>query len=249
MSYLRWGAALIALLPNWALPACTATSGANTTALVELYTSEGCSSCPPAETMLNQLPSNGAAIPLALHVPYWDYLGWRDAFASPVFEERQTWLAGRNHRRGVYTPEVFVAGAELPDWSGQLTDAVRELNHEAARAKIVLSADKGANGGIAVKVVASAASTSAAALYVAVTEDGISTQVRAGENAGRQLPHEHVVRQWLGPFALIQGQAHVEQQLSVSPGWNRQRSGLVAFVEDRGSGEVLQAVACARGEY
>src|SRR5262249_42108622 len=113
-----------AVLAAFALPVsatagtCRALSPAQTVAVVELYTSQGCSSCPPADRWLAALPQHvGAerAIPLSLHVGYWDYIGWKDPFAQRSFNARQSALATQNG--GVaYTPEVFVGGAELRDW-------------------------------------------------------------------------------------------------------------------------------------
>ena len=81
-----------------AAPACRAVSGPQATAVLELYTSEGCNSCPPADKWVSSLPGSGftadKVIPLAFHVDYWDYIGWKDVYASPIFTERQRWLIG-----------------------------------------------------------------------------------------------------------------------------------------------------------
>ena len=89
---------------------CSAKSGAGTAALVELYTSEGCDSCPPADAWLRKLPAAGAGsvVPLSFHVDYWDYIGWKDPFANPAFGARQRELAAVNRARIVYTPQVML---------------------------------------------------------------------------------------------------------------------------------------------
>src|SRR6266849_5789491 len=93
---------------------CAAQSGPNTAALVELYTSEGCSSCPPADRQLSRLREaldpTAVVVPLSLHVDYWDYIGWKDPFAQGEFAKRQTWLAHANQQGFVYTPHFFVGG-------------------------------------------------------------------------------------------------------------------------------------------
>ena len=108
---------LAATLPASAGAACDARSGPNTAALVELYTSEGCSSCPPADRQLSHLAdsldASAEVVPLALHVGYWDRLGWADRFAQDRFAQRQDWLVQANRQRTVYTPQFFVAGAEI----------------------------------------------------------------------------------------------------------------------------------------
>lgn len=103
---------LIALVSAsaFAEAACVATSAAQAPALVELYTSEGCNSCPPADRWLSRLPRDGSVIPLAFHVDYWDYLGWRDRFASAQFSERQRQQLSVNGSRFPYTPQVVVNG-------------------------------------------------------------------------------------------------------------------------------------------
>ena len=108
-------AAFAATMPAAQAAACQATSPKNTVALVELYTSQGCSSCPPADRWLSQLPSridSNRAVPLALHVGYWDYIGWKDPFAKREFNDRQSQLAALNGNRTRYTPGVFVQGVK-----------------------------------------------------------------------------------------------------------------------------------------
>ena len=121
MRHLIAVAALAATMPTAQAATCQATSPKNTVALVELYTSQGCSSCPPADRWLSQLPSRidaNRAIPLALHVGYWDYIGWKDPFAKREFNDRQSQLAALNGNRTRYTPGVFVQGRET-NWSSR----------------------------------------------------------------------------------------------------------------------------------
>ena len=110
-------ALLLAMIPATAVAECTVHSGPTTNVLVELYTSEGCDSCPPADRWLQALGGGGTAagriIPVAFHVDYWDYLGWKDRFASPRYSERQRALASAAKSTRVYTPQVVVAGRDF----------------------------------------------------------------------------------------------------------------------------------------
>ena len=142
------GALLVAsaaTLPSPALAGCEAQSGPNTAALVELYTSEGCSSCPPADRQLSHLQQAldpaAVAVPLSLHVDYWDYIGWSDPYAQAEFAKRQRWLVQANHEGVVYTPHFFVSGSELRPWQTALRDAVRNLNAKPAQAQIRIEAN------------------------------------------------------------------------------------------------------------
>ena len=129
---------------GFAADRCSASSAPQRVPLVELYTSEGCSSCPPADRWLRSLMHDakaGRLLPLAFHVDYWDYIGWKDPFARREFNERQSQLARTNKNRTVYTPGVFVQGRETPRWSDarSFDAAVKSLNATPARAQIELA--------------------------------------------------------------------------------------------------------------
>lgn len=234
---------VLGLLPGLALP-CEVKSGPRTTALVELYTSEGCSSCPPAEAKLAQLPGHSAAaIPLALHVPYWDYIGWKDRFAQAGFPRRQEWLAQANGSRSVYTPHFFVSGSELLGWNA-LEAAIRQVDAQPVRAGLVLRSRALKPGVLGLEAEASSTQVDAA-LFLAVAESGLSSVIKAGENEGRTLRHEHVVRHWIGPLPLVSGYLLAQKSVALPADWVPGRLDLVAFVQNMKTGEVLQAVAMA----
>jgi hypothetical protein len=246
-------AASCAALPAVNFAACEGHSGPNTVALVELYTSEGCSSCPPADQEISRLRQvldpAAEAVPLALHVGYWDYIGWKDPYAQSSFAERQSWLVHANRHTTVFTPQFFVGGTELRAWRESLRDAVRSLNAQPARARIQVRAGLASSGALVLSADATTqGSTDPAALYLALTESGLASSVKRGENAGRTLAHDHVVREWIGPIPLIGGAAQVRREIALPAAWNRARLELVAFVQDERSGSVLQALgaqACA----
>jgi hypothetical protein len=109
--------AIALLLPMASWAACDVTSGPTTAALIELYTSEGCSSCPPADRRLSQFPSRDYSlkqvVPISLHVDYWDNLGWQEPCAQPQFGARQSWLVRANGLTTVFTPHFFVSGTRV----------------------------------------------------------------------------------------------------------------------------------------
>lgn len=239
-------AAAAAFLTNPVLAACELASGKTTAALVELYTSEGCSSCPPADRQMRHLEealdAGAKAVPLALHVPYWDYIGWKDRFARPAFAERQEWLVHANGQRTLYTPQFFVNGGELRAARTSLREQVRKLNGTAAAADIRLSAAQPSPDVLRLSAQASAKSGAPLALYVALTESGLVSKISRGENAGATLEHDHVVREWIGPVNFAAGGAHVQRDIRLPADWDRSQLGLVAFVQDPRTGRVLQAL-------
>jgi hypothetical protein len=230
--------------------ACTAKSGPQSVPLVELYTSEGCSSCPPADRWLSatfaKTTPRSAGIALAFHVDYWDRLGWKDRFATPAFTQRQYDAMRASGARFVYTPQVVIQGKDFPHWQdrsaiGALTAAAAK----PARAEIALAAER-EQGSIVVKATArvpSAADRKGAALYVALADDGLKSDVKAGENAGVRLAHDNVVRVFrAGPSADAGGEIRWELKLPV-PAEAGSASSVVAFVQNAAAGDVLQALS------
>ena len=245
----RIGIALSALLfPALANAAqCQASSGPQRVALLELYTSEGCSSCPPADGWLSGIANQGLGpervVPLALHVDYWDYIGWKDRFARPVFSARQREQVQAAGGRVVYTPQAMLNGRDFRAWcSDALTQAVDEINRSPAGADIRLSLKPIEKDRIEIAVTASAKVTDRAALYVAVYQNDLSSDVRAGENSGARLHHDYVVRAWRGPILLSAVTPPWRQAIAFNPDWIAAKMGVVAFVQDIRNGEILQAL-------
>jgi len=225
-----------------AAPACTATSGRQTLPLVELYTSEGCDSCPPADRWLSStFPVDGAAASvLAFHVDYWDRLGWKDRFATPAYTARQYASMRASGATFVYTPQVLVHGRDVD--ASRRAATVESARTRPARATI--SIDSSADGGD-VRVHASVADKSlrrSAQLWLASTDSGLVSQVTAGENRGVQLHHDHVVRALYGPFAIDDsGEAGASVAIA-TPDERGNRRALVAFVQNPATGDVLQTL-------
>lgn len=230
---------------------CDARSGGQRAALVELYTSEGCSSCPPADAQMADLARalgpQAVVVPLALHVDYWDAIGWADPYAQAPFPARQRALVQAGGGRTVYTPHWFVGAAEVRGQGAGLRDAVRATNAQAPGADLLLRAGAAPDGALSLQVQAGSRQPQPAdRLMVAVTESGLVSRVSRGENAGRTLGHANVVRAWLGPFALgADGRLDWRQTLPLPAGWRRDALSVVAFVQRGDAGPVLQAVRAA----
>ena len=202
--------------------------------LVELYTSEGCSSCPPADAWLRNVPG---AVALAFHVDYWDALGWRDRFASARFTARQQEQAARERYPSVYTPQVVLDGRTWQDWyRGSALDGP-----QASRFALTLAVAP-ANATLRVHVEGAALddfATDTYSTYIALSEDDLSSNVARGENRGRQLRHEHVVRAWSGPLPW----AGADVQIDVPTDVDTAKSTLVAFTQDRRGGDIAQVLS------
>jgi hypothetical protein len=237
-------------IPPAEAASCTAKTGPQSVPLVELFTSEGCNSCPPADRWLSASFAKGAprasGIALAFHVDYWDRLGWKDRFATRAFTERQQDSMRASGARFVYTPQVLVQGKDFPQW--QQPAAIAALSTAAAkpaRAEIALAAER-EQGSIVVKAsarVPSAADRKGAALYVALADDGLKSDVKAGENAGVHLAHDNVVRVFrAGPSPDANGEMRWDVKLPV-PAEAGTASTVVAFVQNAAAGDVLQALA------
>ena len=250
---MRFALALVFLaLPGLAAGAgCKAQSGEKTVALVELYTSEGCNSCPPADRWLSGLAGRGygsdRVVPLSLHVDYWDYIGWKDPYAKREFSQRQRKLSQLQRMALVYTPQVVLQGRDFPRWGSAAFDAtVAAINARPAKARIALEILGPANGALDAQAraeLADPAHAGDAALYLAVYENRLSSRVTSGENSGLTLTHDHVVLEWQGPFAFgPNGRVSERRALALLPKGVPERSGVVGFVQDRRTGEVLQAL-------
>jgi hypothetical protein len=173
------------------MAACRASSAERIVPVIELYTSEGCSSCPPADRWLSTLKRDPEVVALSFHVDYWDRLGWRDRFASPAFTLRQAEQRAFNGSRFSYTPQVVLQGIDRQDWVAR---ALPLRVDGRPRVDITLTGDA---LGFSARVSARTGAPGRLAAFWAVTEDGHSSAVSAGENAGERLRHDYVVREFL----------------------------------------------------
>lgn len=171
---------------------CTAQSGRKVAEVIELYTSEGCSSCPPADQWLSTLKGGSEVVAMAFHVDYWNRLGWNDRFSSALFTQRQSQQEHSSGGRFSYTPQVTVDGADRKDWRGYSPDAKAP---DRPAASVALSATR-IGERITATVTPMAGAPHRLAAYWAVTEQAHVTAVKAGENDGVTLHHDHVVREY-----------------------------------------------------
>jgi hypothetical protein len=170
-------------------------SNASSASLLELYSSEGCSSCPPAETWMNNLKTAPGlwkdTFPIAFHVDYWDGLGWPDRFAKGIFTQRQRDYAARLNQDSVYTPEFILNGLEWRrGWlSGQSLPALG--SEKSGALAVTFKGKESALSAIYTPVASSA--DRALTLNVALLGFNLTTNVKAGENSGSRLRHDFVV--------------------------------------------------------
>ena len=243
--------ALLALCVGHAQAAqCSAKSPEKTVALVELYTSEGCDSCPPADRWLSSLAPRGFAadrvVPIALHVDYWDYIGWKDPYALQAHATRQRKMARLARAAMVYTPQVLLQGQDFRAWNSAAFDqAVAKINTAPAKARISLSLGARRTDALEVDALAELLEASPSpeiALYLGAYENKLVSEVKAGENRGKTLPHDYVALQWVGPLEFKAGKLAQRHALPLLPKAVVSRSGVVAFVQNRATAEVLQAL-------
>ena len=224
---------------------CRVASGSVVLPLVELYTSEGCDSCPAADRWLTaQFPAGlpAAAAVLAFHVDYWDRLGWKDRFASPAYTARQHQSMRANRASFVYTPQVVLQGRDFSAWrQGAPTAALASAAAGSPRADIVLRAEAdGAAWRIEATVTLREPARAGAVLALAYTDSRLVSAVTSGENRGVTLIHDHVVRSFeTRTVAGNSGSLRVRLQ---KPGEAGSHAGIVAFAQDVASGAVLQSV-------
>jgi len=230
-------AAAMHLSANAGPAVCSAQSTATPPRVVELYTSEGCSSCPPADQWLSTLKGRADVIALGFHVHYWDRLGWPDRFASEAHTRRQYDIAARQGSRSVYTPQVLVDGRDWRGWP-----RLPEATPGAMPAPPQLSLSRAADGQVQARIEPQPGATHQLAGYWAVIEHEHMSRVRAGENAGETLRHDHVVRlhRAVPAFAAREG---LSSRLDVPPGVPANPRRIVFVVTTPPGERPLQALA------
>ncbi len=184
---LALGGAVLTALPA-AGQTCQARSAAQQTTLIELYTSEGCDSCPPADRFASSLNGRADVLVAAFHVDYWDRLGWKDRFGDPRFSQRQAAQRAHSGARFEYTPQLLLNGR---DWkrSAVLPKATRD-------AVVAISLQRQGDEAVLATVQALRGAPPQLGLWWAALEDGHASVVKTGENSGHTLRHDHVVRRY-----------------------------------------------------
>lgn len=226
-----------------------ATSGPYRTPVVELYTSEGCSSCPPADEWISKLgramSSEFHAVPLAFHVDYWNRLGWPDPYSDSEFTKRQQQHAVNNRQRSIYTPEFLVSGKETRGTSA-VVEHIKSANTELAEVLITFGVMPLDSGDLVAELLVEN-SVSGAELYLAIFENNIVRQIEGGENKGRTLHHDFVVRHWVKVATLQSGAYEGAHEITMDDKWNTEEIGFAAVVIDPATGDTLQALSSDLG--
>ena len=239
-------------------PTLERADGVRSPVIVELFTSEGCSSCPPADAVLARLqqtqPVAGAeVIALGEHVDYWDYIGWSDPFSSAAFSARQgTYARAFGQQDRVYTPQMIVDGQT--EFNGSSMNKALEAIAKAARSpkadvRIVIPETKTQKDNqkvrlnVSVKNVPPVDHGDVAEVILALTEDKLLSNVTRGENSGRKLAHAAVVREMraLGRVDPATRNFDSEKTIAIADGWKRDDLRVVVFVQERAHRRVLGA--------
>ena len=234
----------LAIQPAFAAE-CSAKSGAQTVPLLELYTSEGCSSCPPADKWMSGIKTDKVT-PLAFHVDYWDYIGWKDKFSKAEYSDRQRKTAAFGGAGFVYTPQFVMSGRDFKGWdNSRLNEKIESSQKLASRANLSLDAVTKANGDITLTASAQAVKPADAKntdVFIALYENKLVSQVKAGENSGRELKHDYVVREFFGAYQ-ISNQNEFSKDFNLNADWKKRDAGAVIFVQNSQTGEILQSLA------
>jgi hypothetical protein len=232
-----------------------APAGSRRAVVVELFTSEGCSSCPPADALLARLdatqPVEGAeVIPLAMHVDYWNYLGWADPFSSHQFSERQGEYAAALGKSDVYTPQMIVDGVREFNGSNSslaqdtIGKAAREPKGEVLLTRSPSQSDTFVHISAQIDKFPKPTEGEAVNVFLALTESGLASDVARGENSGHRLNHVGVVRslKMLGGLPETPGTPFkAETEVLIEKGWRRENLRAVVFAQERGTRRVLAA--------
>lgn len=235
-------ASLLAL-PAYAAETIVVNSGATQTAVVELYTSEGCSSCPRADRWLSSLievPKHELdVLALSFHVDYWDYLGWKDRFSSPAYTSRQRKLGANNLQRTIYTPEFFVNGKEARG-TNRILQKIQQSNEQKAPLVLELSVSKVDNS-LIIDLRSPGQRDTIGQVHhrYIVYENNLSTDVKRGENSGEILRHEQVVRYMSSAQNLQTSNQH---RIDIDPEWKSENIGVAVLVTSPGDIRYLQAL-------
>jgi len=232
-----------------------AAPGAAVPILVELFTAEGCSSCPAADLLLEKMiesqPAAGVVlVGLGEHVDYWDNLGWKDRFSSAKLTARQQGYAARLKTEEVYTPQMIVDGREAfvgndLNAARRAIEAASALPHGVIDVAIETTTGNALTVSVAASQLPPLTSGDHADLVIAIVEDHLRTEVKRGENQGRTLTHAAVVRTLQTIGEASGDAAPVRTRVTLSSDWHRDSLKIVAFAQERGSRRVLATAVLA----
>lgn len=236
--------ALLAMTPGYSQANSPPKAAGNHAVVVELFTSQGCSSCPPADEVLRKIGNDKALkdkiIPLSFHVDYWDYIGWKDPFASPRWSNRQRRYGKIFQSKSIYTPQAVIHGRTHAVGSHEST-VMTQVNAASAiqpGAESTLSLTWDKEGNLVARIGArmlQKINAGKAQVALVVFENGLSRKVHRGENHGRTLKHDFVVREFKHAFHLSGEPGPLEYKtitLTPDPSWKKNSLGAVVLVQD-----------------
>jgi len=201
--------------------------------VVELFSSQGCSSCPPADAMLHDLAKRDDVIALALHVDYWDYIGWKDTFADPAYTLRQHGYAHANDATTVYTPQMVIGGVDFVVGTRPMVvaDLIRDHGAIPNPVEVTLTVS---GGQVLIRAEAVGRTRGTLAVQVVSFDPYETVAIARGENAGRELAYANVVTNWT---ALGDWNGRGVYEASVPRG----TGGIAVLVQENGFGRILGA--------
>jgi len=223
----------------------TGLAQAATPVVVELFTSEGCSSCPAADRVLSRLPASFSdieVIPLSEHVDYWNQLGWQDRFSAPLYSMRQQDYGRVFRLDNVYTPEMIVNGQAEFNGADEMR-AQQEIRKAAQSLRADVEMSMQSKDVVHLKADHLPPATRSADIFLVITEANLETAVRGGENGGRRLRHTGVVRSLsnVGRLDSRKVAFSVDARLNLNAEWKLENVKLVLFVQDRSSRKIIGA--------
>jgi hypothetical protein len=211
-------------------------------ALVELFTSEGCSSCPPADDAAIMLAKEfpDRVYFLGFHVDYWDYIGWKDEYANPVYTERQRSYAETFHLSSIYTPQVVVNGEKelVGSRENQLRTIIQQELKETTSSIIELTGKPGIKNNIIASY--KVTTTGNPLLHIALVQLKAVTNVKRGENGGHKLNHINIVREF--KTITVNNQAEATVKFTIPQGLSAKEVKLIAFIQDKNNSRITGVV-------
>jgi hypothetical protein len=212
------------------------TTQPNAVAVIELFTSEGCSSCPPADALLSEIlrdarAKNQPVYALAFHVDYWDRLGWRDPYSDPAHSARQRVYGQKFHRDSIYTPQMIING--VTEFTGsdrpRATKEIAKALEQPANVTVKLTLTQGKKPNTITVTYDLNPLPKNATINIALVERNLQTKVLRGENATRTLSHDNVVR---AVQSLPVEKLHAQLDLHLPENLHRQNASIIAYVQD-----------------
>lgn len=213
---------------------CSIKSPENKMALIEMYTSEACSSCPPGDRAISVLPnkdfpSDKVAV-LAFHVDYWDHLDWVDPFSKKEFVERHRVLATKNKAKALFTPHFFVNSKEVFNWRKNLVKETALSNQEKSNLNIFADYEIRKNNKLVIDIKYSwIKGLEDFDLFVAISENKILRKITDGENSGETINYHHIVRN----LSKVDTKSNLSTEINLGTDWNKENLSLVVFAQDK----------------